>query len=806
MLKKLISLVVSLGIICSLIVLPTGTAYASDFYGCGDYNAEDGCVYISNAQQLVTLSEVTKTTGHPALGAHFVLANDITIPAIYDNQINIASDSSNPFYGVFDGNGHTITGLKHSTYAADSGLFAFTDEATIKNLVLEQADIQTVHRGGFIVGHAENTKFLNISVRNSKMRIISGGVAIALLTADGATLGGIAGEAIEGSLMYNCETVDVFMDTGEAEGISALEGDGYFIGGLVGTLNNSHIEYCRTISKTESDSGRIEADLVVAVAAASFKNIYVGGIVGEMNYVSSVLDSFSNIALYSDPATGLTVVGAVYGYLGGIAGITWGKECKIERCHYSGTAYQKDFGGVGVVAPVDNTHRGGVIGCINEYHTWDVWPYNLSSDGVGGTFNNIHYNYDRVMEATGDGAKYDDECGVAYEYVTLGRYRATAHLNNTCTSISNNSYGDQSIWEQSTFDFNGSTLRSTPCNVLFEDNGNNGQHVNQWIMYTYNYSNTGDTAYSTTTMPIHGTTTMEIYSNYHNAFTDEDADSMTYEYTINADQTVTVPKLSAVESLVEEENTKYAGYIGLAFVSRNTTQQGTSYNCDYIYAENDETITNTVPLNIIQTYSSDPDKRIYAVWCQGKTIGGQLNLSGSSGIRVLTAVNTALLENIALDKPDDEYRRAVTFNDEATTAYLIKADSRVWHGEQYVEAAGAAKDDIPNAQVFSIYLSLDENDYNTEINAVGDILLNDSSAEGKFIDYICGGSFTRSAKQIAEAYFNDLMAGDYQISDDAYINLINYIPEIANEEIDMSSDMDFDQFDDAMPEAEAQAE
>lgn len=803
MLKKLISLVVSLGIICSLVVLPTGTAYASDYYGCGEYNAEDGCVYISNAQQLVKLSQISNTTTtHPALGAHFVLANDITIPAIYDNQINIASDSSNPFYGVFDGNGHTITGLKHSTYAADSGLFAFTDGATIKNLVLEQADIQTVHRGGFIVGHAENTKFLNISVRNSKMRIISGGVAIELITADGATLGGIAGEAIEGSLMYNCETVDVFMDTGEAEGVSALGGDGYFIGGLVGTLNNSHIEYCRTVSETTKESGKIEADLVVAFSVASFKNIYVGGIVGEMNYDSSVLDSFSNLALYSEPATGLTVIGAVYGYLGGIAGITWGSNCRIERCHYSGTASQRDFGGVLAVGPDYNKHRGGVIGCIDgaerELQFWPPNTYEVTN--IGGYFEHLYYNYDRITEDGGDAA-------TAYMYVSAQNYWAIPDSAFTnCSSIGNNQYGDQNTWASNDFDFNGSIPRNTPCNVLFEDNGNNGQHVNQWIMYTYNYTNTGDTgdtAYSTTTMPIHGTTTMDIYSNYHNAFTESDAPSIEYTYTINDDQTVTVPKLSAVESLVEEENTKYAGYVGLAFVSEDSDNETISYSCDAVYP-----FGSKIPLDTVQEYSSDMQKRIYAVWCQGKTIGGQLNLSGGSGIRVLTAVNTKLLENIALDKPDDEYGRAVTFNDDATTKYLIKATSKTWHGEQYVKAAGAsaAKDEIPNAQVFSIYLSLDESQYSSQINAVGDILLNDSSAEGMFIDYMCGGSFKRSAKQIAEAYFNDLMAGDYQISDDAFINLINYIPEIANEEIDMSSDMNFDQFDDAMPEAEAQAE
>ena len=341
-------------------------------------------------------------------------------------------------------------------------------------------------------------------------------------------------------------------------------------------------------------------------------------------------------------------------------------------------------------------------------------------------------------------------------------------------------------WSPHGYDFAGTTQRTSDANVFL-----GGPHINQWVLDVEN------------NMPVHGTTTMDIYSNYHNAFTESDAPSIEYQYTINDDQTVTVPELSAVESLVEEENTKYAGYVGLAFVSEDSDYETISYSCDAVYP-----FGSKIPLDTVQEYSSDMQKRIYAVWCQGKTIGGQLNLSGGSGIRVLTAVNTALLENIALDKPDDEYGRAVTFKEDATTAYLIKATSKTWHGEQYVEAAGAsaARAEIPNAQVFSIYLSLDENQYSSQINAVGDILLNDSSAEGKLIDYMCGGSFKSSAKQIAEAYFNDLMAGDYEISDDAFINLINYIPEIANEEIDMSSDMDFDQFDDVMPEAEAQAE
>lgn len=795
MLKKLISLVVSLGIICSLVVLPAGTAYASDYYGCGEYNAEDGCVYISNAQQLVTLSQISNTTtGHPVMTAYFKLSNDITIPPTYANQINIATDSDNPFSGTFDGNGYTISGLTYNDQTdTDTGLFKYTKAAEIKNLTINYANIKAVNRCGILVGRADDTKFLNISISNSTLNIMSGGAVIELITADGVTCGGMVGEAVN-CYIYNCETVDTSLETPESEGITALGGSGYYMGGLVGTLDTSHIEYSRTLSEQTTNSGQVKLAFILPVSAAGAKKTYVGGITGEMKNGSTITDCFSNVSLISEPGVALAIGYFTYGFAGGIAGAMYGDQCTILRTHYSGRAEQQDSGGILIIGYTYNKHIGGIVGYID------------STDNIDSKVQYSFYNDSRIKEAD-----HNPKSAVVWSSPSASLY--DSHTPQNCKSYTDEQYADKAHSWESNFDFNGNILRDTNCNVLFKDNGNNGQHVNQWIMYTYNYSNTGDTAYSTTTMPIHGTTTMEIYSNYHNAFTDENADSMTYEYTINDDQTVNVPDSNSVSALVAKENTAYAGYIGLAFVSRNTTQQGTSYNCDYIYAakkvnENDETITNTVPLNIIQIYSSDPDKRIYAVWCQGKTIGGQLNLSGSSGIRVLTAVNTKLLENIALDKPDDEYGRAVTFKEDATTEYLIKAISKTWHGEQYVEAAGAsaAKDEIPNAQVFSIYLSLDENQYSSQINAVGDILLNDSSAEGKLIDYMCGGSFKSSAKQIAEAYFNDLMAGDYQISDDAYINLINYIPEIANEEIDMSSDMDFDQFDDAMPEAEAQAE
>lgn len=801
MLKKLISLVVSLGIICSLVVLPTGTAYAAEgtqlSYGVLD---DQGRIHIQTAEHLKALAQESSQIGNPVNAQYqiFILDNDITLNDTYNEAINIAPNKSDPFRGTFDGNGHTISGLRFSTHLIGTGLFKYTDSATIKNLNIYDANIYATYCGGIVAGIAENTKFINISIQDSYLKCIPGNVALSVFSDGGMTVGALAGQAAENSLIYNCESINTVIESGEAQVGNIAGGSGSYFGGLVGSMNNSHIEYSRTLTLNKIDSGKISYATVGIASVGNFPNVHLGGICGEIKNGASIIDSFSNISMHNLPIAGAVgAITAAYGFIGGITGASYGESTKIERCHYSGFAEAHDDHVPAIFHIItENTHLGGIIGKIDD---WDTNPDER--------FVHCYYNYDRIIENKKSNAKVD----VAWTNPFAARY--DNHAPAKCQPYTNEQYSDKANnWATKDYDFSGTIQRNTPCSELFGDK-DTANHVNRWVMEEFDYS-TSDTKYKTTTMPIHGTTTMEIYSNYHNAFTDEDADSMTYEYTINADQTVTVPELSAVESLVEEEkNTKYAGYIGLAFVSRNTTQQGTSYNCDYIYAakkvnENDETITNTVPLNIIQTYSSDPDKRIYAVWCQGKTIGGQLNLSGSSGIRVLTAVNTALLENIALDKPDDEYRRAVTFNDDATKKYLIKADSRVWHGEQYVEAAGAgaAKKEIPNAKVFSIYLYLDENEYNTEINAVGDILLNDSSAEGKFIDYMCGGSFKRSATEIAEAYFNDLMAGDYEISDDAYINLINYIPEIANEEIDMSSDMDFDQFDDAMPEAEAQAE
>lgn len=765
MLKKITALFASVCIAAAAISSFTVTASAegtdtlSRSTAYGEY--KDGWYHISNAEQLVALSEESQNTGSPVLTANFVLDNDITLSASYDNKINIAPHGDSPFKGVFDGNGHTITGLTHSSaISPDSGLFGLTEGAEIKNINIDYADIKSVNRAGIIVGHAEDTKFMNISITNSHLNIMSGGVAIELITADGVTVGGIAGEAIENCLIYNCETIDTIIDTPSAEGVVAAAGDGYYMGGLVGTLSASHIEYSRVLSEQKTTSGQVKLELTIIVSALGARKVYVGGLVGEMKAGATITDSFCNASLISKPSTAVTLGYFVYGYVGGIAGAAYGENTSIVRCHYSGQAEQWDFGGILIVAPLSNTHIGGILGRLD------------SNTNVDNRFINCYYNYSRITED-----KRGADCAVIWRDGTPSIYHEVDP--STCSSYDDEQYANKAnSWENNGYDFGGSILRNTPCNELFiTDNNTTGNHVNQWVMHTYNYANSSDTKYANTTMPIHGKTELTIYSNEYNAFADPDPKNMQYVFTTDSNNTVTLPSENDLTSI--NPNLNNSGFIGIAFVSERNTESGTAYTCDMLYAPG-----STVSRQIIDAYSKDPDKKIYGVWCQAYTVGAQLGLNDTNeGIRVLTAVNTDLLENIGLTRPDQDYFRGATFT-VGGNEYMIQADSKDWIGENYRDSFENINisSQVDNAKVFSIFAAVDGSAYTEPIKYQGDILYNgiSNTAEKGLFDFLCNNSGTISVQEIAQNYISDLEAAGrtedehYGLTDEAYNNLMTY--------------------------------
>ena len=80
-----------------------------------------------------------------------------------------------PFRGTFDGRNHIVTGLKYANNVLDperdTGFFAETSGATIKNFLVKDADVWADFRGGIIAGRAVNTTFENVMVMESTLHV-----------------------------------------------------------------------------------------------------------------------------------------------------------------------------------------------------------------------------------------------------------------------------------------------------------------------------------------------------------------------------------------------------------------------------------------------------------------------------------------------------------------------------------------------------------------------------------------------------------------------------------------------------------
>lgn len=95
------------------------------------------------------------------LSGNYILGNDITLT----DEWTPIGNSENPFTGIFNGNGYIINNLTVSKKTDEMGFFGATNGAIIKNVVLENANIDLL---AFfpIVYNAEDTEIIDCSVNN----------------------------------------------------------------------------------------------------------------------------------------------------------------------------------------------------------------------------------------------------------------------------------------------------------------------------------------------------------------------------------------------------------------------------------------------------------------------------------------------------------------------------------------------------------------------------------------------------------------------------------------------------------------
>ena len=451
--------------LCALFAAPTGVAYATP----GE------TIYIKSSNDLIAQALASRTMD--TTGVTYVLdlsgedvggedgkTLDLTedrVTAIVDQIGSLTfGTKDNPFKGTFDGNGYTIKGLDyHRSILAspDTGLFAWTEGAVIKNLNMTDAYIGADYRGGVLVGYAHNTRIENVKLVNCTSSVTPANNAVSLVTNAGLAGGMVAGEAWD-STFYNVEVQGGSVINNSTAAVSGLGGEGLYLGGIVGIARNSTIEYCRvTPIRAVAEDGtasythtRVHNKYDIAVGAVSGQAIYAGGIAGSLYDNAEAIDCFSTADCYTYGATYVSVGAGNVGYTGGIVART-DDYALIERCHYAGNLHSKLYNALLVIPIIQyNVRLGGLV-------QWDHDSGVKIVNSYYGPHFSAEPDTDKDIPAIGDRGNDKIYAGASFGAQDDAHYR------------------DRAFWEGEGFDFAGGTERVSRCL--------DGQpHVNKWVM------------------------------------------------------------------------------------------------------------------------------------------------------------------------------------------------------------------------------------------------------------------------------------------------------------------------------------
>lgn len=425
-----------------------------------------------------------------------IVLNDDDMNAIVADTVKHLSfgNKEHPFKGVFDGQNHTVTGLNYANNMLDperdTGFFAETNGATIKNFLVKDANIWADFRGGVIVGKAVDTHFENVMVMESTLHVTCANNMLNVITNAGFEGGLIAGE-LDGCTLYNCEVRGGRAVNNTTSGVQAIGGEGLYMAAFAGYVQNSTIEYCR-VTPTRNDDGSIAKNGMtdvtnkydVAIGALGGNNVYASGFVGCMAGDAKIIDCFSTAQCYSYAASYVGVVSVTRAWTGGLAGrILTEKGNELVRSHFAGDLSSRQYNPIAVIPIIQNdVNLGGIAARANEGDATVTECYFKSSVSLKGNSQGTAAKK-KIYALAGDGTvsgagfgPWDDE-----RYVT------------------------RELWEEHDYDFCAGTMRSTA-----NDDALGGSHANEWAMdYKLNIPVHGQSVKATIDFPGAGTATIE---------------------------------------------------------------------------------------------------------------------------------------------------------------------------------------------------------------------------------------------------------------------------------------------------------
>jgi hypothetical protein len=266
-----------------------------DFAG-GSGTADDPYL-IGNARQLQNVGTSTYLT----TGKYFKLIADIDLNGITWTPIGTYGSnlSTTAFVGTFDGNGHKIKNLTYNdTSKTNVGLFGYIYNATVKNLIIENASITAKQYVGALSGGAKNSTVEKVGVRNSNLS--------AVIDTSYAYVGGLIGDAVADNTSANVMIIRQCFANNVTVSAPNFDNNAR-AGGLIGRF------YANTVT-----TGTIEDSY--AIGTVNFKSTAssnIGGLIGLISSNTTSGGKAKVVNCYAAVAPGITGATNWRGFIGG---------------------------------------------------------------------------------------------------------------------------------------------------------------------------------------------------------------------------------------------------------------------------------------------------------------------------------------------------------------------------------------------------------------------------------------------------------------------------------------------------------
>lgn len=228
-------------------VLPTGSGTAGDPY------------VLTSAENFKWLDENLSAAGDK----YFVLGSDVDFSGV-SGFYPVGAKTGASFVGTFDGNGHSVLNLTVSVASGDAGagLFVRTENATFKNLSLENVVVESPadSMGGYLVSYVGALSGVSIGTKFENVTVKGGSVS-------GKTnVGGLVGAANDCAFSYVRTDSTVKVSYGN---LSSFGVAGGIVGNFIVNRNNRAMDYCYSLSDVNGST--------------TFKN-NLGGLIGRLDF------------------------------------------------------------------------------------------------------------------------------------------------------------------------------------------------------------------------------------------------------------------------------------------------------------------------------------------------------------------------------------------------------------------------------------------------------------------------------------------------------------------------------------------